>query len=168
VSLKMVGVRRAAVALAVLTCTALLSACQSISINSGPPNFSAPKAATTLSPASTTGNFSGPTPTTPQSTPSTQPPAEPPAGTSTGLATYLQKKYATASWYGDVTRVDAIGKAISVQSALQPASGSKAPARGICRAVRSWQTAQGGGAGAVVIDGNGGIELLRVAKTQSC
>jgi hypothetical protein len=170
VSFEVLRVRRAAIPLAVLPCaTLLLGACQSISINEGPPNFSNPKAAATLSPPSTTGNFSGPTPTTPQSTPTTEPPAEPPAGTATALATYLLKKYSTAAWYGDVTRVDsAAGKTITVQSALQPASGSRAPARAICSAVRGWQTSAGGGAGPVVIDGNGGIELLRVTKSQSC
>jgi hypothetical protein len=164
----MVRLRRAALPLAVLPCAALMTACQSISINSGPPNFTGQKPAATLSPPSTTGNFSGPTPTTPQATPTTEPPAEPPAGTAVALANYLQKKYATAPWYGDVTRVDTVGKTVVVQSALQPASGSNSPERNICHAVRGWQTAQGGGAQTIVIDGNGGIELVRVTKSQSC
>ncbi len=167
-SFEFVRVRRAGV-LALLACAGpALAACQSMSIDSGPPNFTGQKPAATLSPPSTTGNFSGPTPTTPQSTPTTEPPAEPPGGTATGLATYLQKKYATAAWYADVIRVDPIGKTMTVQSSLQPASGSRTPARGICRAVRKWQTAQGGGAAAIEIDGNGGVQLARVTKTQSC
>jgi hypothetical protein len=169
VSFEIVRMRRAARVLAVLPCAGLtLAACQSISIDSGPPNFSAQKPAATLSPPSTSGNYSGPTPTTPQSTPSTQPPAEPPAGTATGLATYLQRKYATAPWYADVTRVDAVGKVMTVQSSLEPASGSTSPARDICRAVRTWQSAQGGGAAGIEVDGNGGVQLLRVSKSQSC
>jgi hypothetical protein len=164
----MVRLRRAALPLAVLPCAALMTACQSISINSGPPNFTGQKPAATLSPPSTTGNFSGPTPTTPQATPTTEPPAEPPAGTAVALANYLQKKYATAPWYGDVTRVDTVGKTLYVQSALTAASGANTPAHDICRAVRSWRTSSGGGAGTIEVDGNGGIQLVRVTKSQSC
>lgn len=168
-SFEFVRVRRAACVLAVVPCAGLtLAACQSISIDSGPPNFTGQKPAATLSPPSTTGNFSGPTPTTPQSTPTTAPPAEPPAGSATALATYLQKKYATAAWYGDVTRVDTVGKIMLVQSSLEPASGSQTPAHEICRAVRKWQTAQGGGAATIEIDANGGVQLVRVTKSQSC
>jgi hypothetical protein len=169
VSFDFVRGRRAAVSLAVLPGAALLlAACQSQPIDSGPPTFSLPKPAATLSAPTTAANFSGPTPTTPQATPTTAaPPAEAPEGTASGLADYLLKHYSTAPWYGDVTRVDTVGKTLYVQSALTAGSGATTPAHDICRAVRSWQTSSGG-AGTIEVDGNGGIQLVRVTKSQSC
>jgi hypothetical protein len=165
----MIRVRRAAVRLAVLPGVALLlTACQSMSIDSGPPNFSQEKAAATLSPPSTTGNFSGPTPTSPSVTPSTEPPASAIPGTATALSSYLEKSYSTATWYGDVTRVDTSTGGVTVETQLQPAPQQvSGPATSICKAVRTYQKQQGGPA-AVTINAKGGTQLKRVTKTQSC
>jgi hypothetical protein len=165
----MVRVRRAAVRLAVLPCAAvLLAACQSMSIDSGPPNFSQEKAAATLSPPATTGNFSGPTPTSPSVTPSTEPPSSHIPGTATALSSYLAQNYSTASWYADVSMVDASTGGVTVETQLQPAQQQvSGPATDICKAVRSFQSQQGGPA-SVTINAKGGVQMKRVTKSQSC